>query len=58
MLIYNTEARDLAKANAAAIVSMEKHIYNVEGKCNVLTAKTIGLLKCRNHRTLTVVGRT
>ena len=34
-----TEARDLAKANAAAIVSMEKHIYNVERKCNVLTAK-------------------
>ena len=39
------EARDVAEANANAITSLRKHLFNVERKCNGLAAKNKRLLE-------------
>ena len=44
------EARDQAEANASALTSLRKHLFNVERKCNGLSAKNIRLMETQESQ--------
>ena len=52
------EARELPEANANAITFLRKYLFNVERKCNKLTARTNVLLRLRKNSNLTAGKRT